>query len=119
MAKAKIILVEDDLSVSHVIITALRADGYEVESCKSITERDALMASSSYDLLLTDVGLGEGDGISSLDTVKTTHPDIPIIIISAQNTLNTAIDGRGKSSAGRAKSGDAGSLSHDRAPPEK
>lgn len=91
MAKAKIILVEDDLSVSHVIITALRADGYEVESCKSITERDALMASSSYDLLLTDVGLGEGDGISSLDTVKTTHPDIPIIIISAQNTLNTAV----------------------------
>ena len=91
MAKEKIILVEDDLSVSHVIITALRADGYEVESCKSIAERDALMASSTYDLLLTDVGLGEGDGISSLDTVKTTHPNIPIIIISAQNTLNTAV----------------------------
>lgn len=91
MANEKIILVEDDLSVSHVIITALRADGYEVESCKSITERDALMASSNYDLLLTDVGLGEGDGISSLDTVRATHPDIPIVIISAQNTLNTAV----------------------------
>ena len=51
------------------------------------------MASSSYDLLLTDVGLGEGegDGISSLGSVKATHPDIPIIIISAQNTLNTAV----------------------------
>ena len=93
MANEKIILVEDDLSVSHVIITALRAEGYEVENCKSITERDALMVSSSYDLLLTDVGLGEGDGdgISSLDSVKATHPDIPIIIISAQNTLNTAV----------------------------
>ncbi len=93
MAREKIILVEDDLSVSHVIITALRAEGYEVENCKSITERDALMASSRYDLLLTDVGLGEGegDGISSLGSVKATHPDIPIIIISAQNTLNTAV----------------------------
>ncbi|MFT6008753.1 MAG: two-component system nitrogen regulation response regulator GlnG, partial [Parasphingorhabdus sp.] len=93
MAHEKIILVEDDLSVSHVIITALRAEGYEVENCKSIAERDALMASSSYDLLLTDVGLGEGegDGISSLGSVKATHPDIPIIIISAQNTLNTAV----------------------------
>ncbi|MGB5485139.1 sigma 54-interacting transcriptional regulator [Parasphingorhabdus sp.] len=91
MANKKIILVEDDPSVSHVIITALRADGYDVESCKSIAERDALMASTSYDLLLTDVGLGEGDGISSLDNVKTTHPNIPIIIISAQNTLNTAV----------------------------
>ena len=93
MAKEKIILVEDDLSVSHVIITALRAEGYDVENCKSIAERDSLMASSRYDLLLTDVGLGEGDGdgISSLDSVKATHPDIPIIIISAQNTLNTAV----------------------------
>ena len=93
MANEKIILVEDDLSVSHVIITALRAEGYDVENCKSIAERDALMASSAYDLLLTDVGLGEGegDGISSLSTVKETHPDIPIIIISAQNTLNTAV----------------------------
>ncbi|PHR21125.1 MAG: nitrogen regulation protein NR(I) [Sphingopyxis sp.] len=93
MANEKIILVEDDLSVSHVIITALRAEGYDVENCKSIAERDALMASSAYDLLLTDVGLGEGegDGISSLGTVKETHPDIPIIIISAQNTLNTAV----------------------------
>ncbi|NCN85626.1 MAG: response regulator [Sphingomonadales bacterium] len=93
MANEKIILVEDDLSVSHVIITALRAEGYDVENCKSIAERDALMASSRYDLLLTDVGLGEGegDGISSLGSVKATHPDIPIIIISAQNTLNTAV----------------------------
>ncbi len=93
MANKKIILVEDDPSVSHVIITALRAEGYEIENCKSIAERDALMASSSYDLLLTDVGLGEGDGdgISSLGSVKVTHPDIPIIIISAQNTLNTAV----------------------------
>ena len=93
MANKKILLVEDDPSVSHVIITALRAEGYEIENCKSIAERDALMASSSYDLLLTDVGLGEGDGdgISSLGSVKVTHPDIPIIIISAQNTLNTAV----------------------------
>jgi len=93
MANKKIILVEDDPSVSHVIVTALRAEGYEIENCRSIAERDALMASSSYDLLLTDVGLGEGDGdgISSLGSVKVTHPDIPIIIISAQNTLNTAV----------------------------
>ena len=91
MANEKIILVEDDLSVSHVIITALKAAGYEVESCKSIAERDALMASTTYDLLLTDVGLGEGDGIASLDKVRMVQPNIPIVIISAQNTLNTAV----------------------------
>ena len=63
MPNEKIILVEDDPSVSHVIITALRAEGYQVDSCKSVAERDTLMSTKVYDLLLTDVGLGEEDGI--------------------------------------------------------
>lgn len=91
MPNEKIILVEDDPSVSHVIITALRAEGYQVDSCKSVAERDTLMSTKVYDLLLTDVGLGEEDGITSLSSVKAKSPDIPIIIISAQNTLNTAV----------------------------
>lgn len=91
MPNEKIILVEDDPSVSHVIITALRAEGYQVDSCKSVAERDTLMSAKVYDLLLTDVGLGEEDGITSLSAVKAKSPGIPIIIISAQNTLNTAV----------------------------
>ncbi len=91
MPSPKILLVEDDLSVSHVIITALRAEGMEVDSCKSIGERDAMMMEKQYDLLLTDVGLGEEDGIESLNAVRARQPDMPVVIISAQNTLNTAV----------------------------
>ncbi|GAA0482013.1 nitrogen regulation protein NR(I) [Parasphingorhabdus litoris] len=62
-----------------------------VDSCKSVGDRDALLASGKYDLLVTDVGLGEEDGIATLDVVKARDPDLPIIVISAQNTLNTAV----------------------------
>jgi len=91
MARERILLVEDDLSVSHIILTALRAEGYDVDSCTSVGDRDALMAKTDYDLLLTDVGLGDADGIATLDIVKARSPDLPVIIISAQNTLNTAV----------------------------
>ncbi len=91
MAKQTILLVEDDPSVSHIISTALKAEGMAVDSCKTVSDRDALLASGKYDLLITDVGLGEEDGIATLDAVKARDADLPIIVISAQNTLNTAV----------------------------
>ncbi|WP_229953422.1 nitrogen regulation protein NR(I) [Parasphingorhabdus litoris] len=91
MVKQSVLLVEDDPSVSHIISTALKAEGMAVDSCKSVGDRDALLASGKYDLLVTDVGLGEEDGIATLDVVKARDPDLPIIVISAQNTLNTAV----------------------------
>ena len=91
MTKQTVLLVEDDSSVSHVIVTALKAEGMAVDSCKSVTERDDLLAGGKYDLLITDVGLGEADGISTLDAVRVQDPDLPVIVISAQNTLNTAV----------------------------
>ncbi|MEP2102379.1 MAG: nitrogen regulation protein NR(I) [Parasphingorhabdus sp.] len=91
MVKQTVLLVEDDPSVSHIISTALKAEGMAVDSCKSVGDRDALLASGKYDLLVTDVGLGEEDGIATLDAVKARDPDLPIIVISAQNTLNTAV----------------------------
>ncbi|MEW4466991.1 nitrogen regulation protein NR(I) [Parasphingorhabdus sp. JC815] len=91
MAKQTILLVEDDLSVSHIIVTALKADGMAVDSCKTVADRDSLLASGKYDLLITDVGLGEEDGLATLKAVKAHDPDLPIIVISAQNTLNTAV----------------------------
>ena len=91
MLKQSVLLVEDDASVGHVISTALKAEGLEVDSCTSVPERDAMMAKGDYDLLITDVGLGEDDGIASLDTVRKIDPGLPIIVISAQNTLDTAV----------------------------
>ncbi len=91
MVKQTVLLVEDDPSVSHIISTALKAEGMAVDSCKSVGDRDALLASGKYDLLITDVGLGEEDGIATLDAVKKRDSDMPIIVISAQNTLNTAV----------------------------
>ena len=41
--------------------------------------------------MLTDVILTDGDGIETLGTVQRLHPAMPIIILSAQNTLDTAV----------------------------
>ncbi len=87
----RILLVEDDLSIAIVIKAALEAEGLAVDHCESIAKRDQLLAAETYGALLTDVVLDDGDGIESLAAVRANHPGLPIIILSAQNTLDTAV----------------------------
>ena len=87
----RILLVEDDHSIAVVIKAALESEGLAVDHCESIAGRDRLLADNRYRALLTDVVLEDGDGIESLGAVRGDHPDLPIIILSAQNTLDTAV----------------------------
>jgi len=87
----KVLLVEDDESIAVVITAALEDEGFEVERCGSIAERDRLLASGTFAALVTDVMLPDGDGIETLGVVRQIQPTMPIIILSAQNTLDTAV----------------------------
>jgi len=85
------LLVEDDASIATVITAALEAEAFAVDRCDSIAGRDRLLAGGGYDVMLTDVVLTDGDGIATLGEVHRAHPDMPVIILSAQNTLDTAV----------------------------
>jgi two-component system nitrogen regulation response regulator GlnG len=87
----KVLLVEDDESIAIVITAALEAEGFDVQRCDSIAERDRLLAVEDFAALVTDVMLPDGDGIETLGVVRQIHPSIPVIILSAQNTLDTAV----------------------------
>ncbi len=86
-----VLLVEDDKGIATVISEALREEGFEVTACEDIARRDALLGERSFDVMLTDVILSDGDGLASIETVRELAPDMPIIVLSAQNTLDTAV----------------------------
>ncbi len=86
-----VLLVEDDETIAIVITAALEAEGFAVSRCDSIAGRDRLLAGKSYAALVTDVMLTDGDGIETLGRVREQFPELPIIILSAQNTLDTAV----------------------------
>ena len=86
-----VLLVEDDASIATVITAALEAEGLEVRRCGTIAARDAALNEERFSALLTDVVLPDGDGIATLDRVQAVQPALPTIILSAQNTLDTAV----------------------------
>ena len=94
MTKAAL-LVEDDFAIATVITTALEDEGFSVDRCDSVAGRDRLLAEKHYDVMLTDVVLTDGDGIETLGSVQRAHPAMPIIVLSAQNTLDTAVRATG------------------------
>lgn len=86
-----VLLVEDDASIAIVITAALEAEGFDVVHCDTIVQRDCLLDNQRFSALVTDVMLPDGDGIETLGVVHGRFPAMPIIILSAQNTLDTAV----------------------------
>ncbi len=89
--RGNVLLVEDDSGIVTVVKAALEEEGLSVTDCDSLAARDRLLADKAFDVVLTDVVLTDGDGIEGLDTIRSENPDMPIIILSAQNTLDTAV----------------------------
>ncbi|RJY08453.1 sigma 54-interacting transcriptional regulator [Aurantiacibacter aquimixticola] len=87
----KALLVEDDNAIATVLGAGLESEGFAVSVENSVTGRDTALAEDIFDVMLTDVVLTDGDGIATLARVRETYPDLPVIILSAQNTLDTAV----------------------------
>lgn len=85
----RILLAEDDRTIAHVLTAALQAEGWEVDVVARSDTCAARLAASDYALLITDVLLEDGDGLEKLSGQAIAH--IPVIVMSAQNTLNTAV----------------------------
>ena len=83
----RIWVVADDRSVRFVLATALRDAGYAVDGFDSaaaaLSALGARGARGAPDLLFTDVRMPGDDGLVLLDKLKASHPQLPVIVMSA------------------------------------
>jgi two-component system nitrogen regulation response regulator GlnG len=87
----KVLVVDDDPAICIVVGEALRRQGHKVKTAGSIRERGLMMQEFAPDVLITDVMLPDGDGLEGVDAIIQDDPAMSVIILSAQNTLNTAV----------------------------
>ena len=86
-----VIVVEDDSSIRVVISTALSRAGYNVKSSGTVAGMWRLVESNFADVLVTDVGLPDGDALDILPKLQKMMPQLKIIVMSARTTLLTAM----------------------------
>ncbi|CAN5241317.1 nitrogen regulation protein NR(I) [soil metagenome] len=87
----QILVVDDDAAIRTVVAQALRRQGHHVTTAATLAEMEVHLAAALPDVLITDVVLPDGNGLDRLGTLTTEHPGLPVIVLSAQNTLTTAV----------------------------
>lgn len=85
-----ILLVEDDATIALIVSEALADECEELSVVTTIAERDRWLAHRQADLIITDVMLPDGDGLDTLADANR-QSKAPVIVFSAQNTLDTAV----------------------------
>ncbi len=88
----RIAVVDDDLSLCHFLKKTLSQKGYQIVTCHNGSDALAIVDKQETDLILLDNKLPDRTGIEVLSEIKRNHPKIPIIIMTAFGTTDTAID---------------------------
>ncbi len=91
MPSGSILIADDDAAIRTVLNQALSRAGYEVRSCSNAATLWRWIAQGDGDLVITDVVMPDENAFDLLPRIKKLRPDLPVIVMSAQNTFMTAV----------------------------
>lgn len=91
MPTGTILVADDDAAIRTVLNQALSRAGYTVRLTSNATTLWRWVSSGDGDLVVTDVMMPDENAFDVLPRIKKLRPDLPVIVMSAQNTFMTAI----------------------------
>lgn len=89
----KLLIIEDDTSLREIMQRALQGEGYIVESAATYFDACDKIAGYSYDCIMLDIMLPDGNGLKLLEQIKKNGNESRVIIISARDSLDDKITG--------------------------
>ncbi|MGF6308278.1 two-component system OmpR family response regulator [Bradyrhizobium sp. i1.8.4] len=89
----RVLLVEDDRMIGAAVVDALRDAAYAVDWVRNGEVAIEASRGETYDIALLDLGLPVVDGLDVLRTIRADSRRLPVIILTARDTLNDRIQG--------------------------
>lgn len=90
MSGKTVLLAEDDASIRLVVSQTLASAGHQVRATSSLQALERWVSNGEGDVVVTDVYLGDVAVFEALPNMRLQRPDLPIIVMSGQNTILTA-----------------------------
>jgi two-component system phosphate regulon response regulator OmpR len=85
MQRARVLLVEDDAELSELIVRLLTPQAIDVQRAGTLTAaRAALADAQAFDVLVLDIMLPDGNGLDLCREVRSQHPALPVLMLSAR-----------------------------------
>ncbi|MGE0742951.1 MAG: sigma 54-interacting transcriptional regulator [Hyphomonadaceae bacterium] len=92
---ARILLADDDASLRFVLSQALGKEGYNVRATGNVATLAKWVRDGEGDLVLSDVYMGDDCVFDALPGMRMARPNLPVIVMSAQSTVSTALSAAG------------------------
>ncbi len=89
---AVILIVDDEFSIRKTLGLLLKAEGHTVHEAGSLAEAKARLEQAPADLVITDLRLGEDDGIAVLEHLRASGSDAESIVMTAYGTIESAVE---------------------------
>ena len=89
----RLLLVEDDQLLGQGIHNGLRQVGYAVDWVRDGDSAESALEAEKYDLAILDIGLPKRSGLEILDNLRAKGDDLPVLILTARDTVNDRING--------------------------
>jgi two-component system response regulator HydG len=88
----RILVVDDQRNMRTTLAMMLRGAGYEVDEAEDGAQGREAGAAEAYDLVITDLRMGEPDGMDVLKAVKEAQPKSEVIVMTAYGTIESAVE---------------------------
>ncbi len=88
---ATILLVDDDRHLAESMAQWLREMSHEVETAETLAEAKKWLSRRAFDLVITDLRLGQEDGFELIGFVRSKHPDSSVLVVTGYATPDTAV----------------------------
>ena len=89
---AHLLIVDDEVNIRRVLSAMLKREGYEVSAAGDGEQALAVLARSPVDVVITDLVMPRLGGLELLKRVGSDFPDVPVIMITAHGTVDTAVE---------------------------
>src|ERR1044071_4938212 len=89
--KSQVLVVDDEADIRELLSMTLSRMGLDSHCAGSTTEAVEMLGRNTYELCLTDMRLGDGDGLAVLDYVSKHHPNLPVAVITAHGSAENAV----------------------------
>ncbi len=89
--KSRVLLVDDDRSLCETLELGLRKRDYAVCSRSTLDEAETALRAEEFDVVITDLNLRVASGIDLCSRIVTNRPDIPVVVLTAFGSLDTAV----------------------------
>jgi DNA-binding response OmpR family regulator len=87
-----ILVVDDEQNLRNTLAFILKRAGYYVTTTESAREALSVLETGSFDLMILDLKMPDVDGLTLLKTIREQHPHLPVFILTAYGSMDSAID---------------------------